>query len=335
MEYGENMKRYIVITSIFEPTEAVFKFSKMDNYKLIVVGDKKSPHNWHCDNVEYISPDRQENLSFKLAKTLPYNHYCRKMLGYLKAIQDGAQYIIDTDDDNIPKENWYFPENDAEYDCLEKDMGFINIYQLYTNKKIWARGLPLKLINTQFNLERNLSKKECKVGVWQGLADEDPDVDAVYRLTDDTPCYFNNREPVILSEGTLSPFNTQNTLVRKELLPLMYLPTSVTFRFTDILRGLIAQPIMWLYDYKLGFINATVIQKRNPHNYMNDFLSEIPMYQHSEKVIEIVLKSISSSESIIGNIYNVYNGLLKDGIVKETEMTPLNAWLYDVTNLSL
>ena len=36
------MKKTIVITSIFNPTEAVFGFSKMDDYQLIVVGDKKT-----------------------------------------------------------------------------------------------------------------------------------------------------------------------------------------------------------------------------------------------------------------------------------------------------
>ena len=46
---------YIVITSIFQPTEAVFKFAKLANYKLVVVGDKKSPLDWSVDNVEYIS----------------------------------------------------------------------------------------------------------------------------------------------------------------------------------------------------------------------------------------------------------------------------------------
>ena len=39
---------------------------------------------------------------------------------------------------------------------------------------------------------------------------------------------------------TYSPFNSQNTLWRKELLPLAYLPSKVTFRYTDILRGMIA-----------------------------------------------------------------------------------------------
>ncbi len=36
------MNKHIVITSIFDPTNAIHSFSKMDNYKLIGVGDQKS-----------------------------------------------------------------------------------------------------------------------------------------------------------------------------------------------------------------------------------------------------------------------------------------------------
>jgi hypothetical protein len=331
MELGI-IKKYIVITSIFNPTEAVLAFSKLQDYQLIVVGDKKTPDDWHCNNVDYISLKHQESLEFELSKILPYNHYCRKMLGYLKAIKKGADFIIDTDDDNIPKAKWEFPEFEEKYDCIPKDRGFVNIYQLYTSQKIWARGLPLNLINKSFQLEKELSVQNCKVGIWQGLADEDPDVDAIYRLTSDTPCYFDERNPIVLGKGTISPFNTQNTLIRKELFPLMYLPTYVTFRFTDILRGLVAQPIMWLYDYQLGFINATVVQKRNPHDYMKDFISEIPMYKNCEKVIEIVSKSISKSDSIEINLYNAYESLFKENIVCEQEMVTLKAWLKDIAD---
>ncbi|MGI8893146.1 MAG: STELLO glycosyltransferase family protein [Bacteroidia bacterium] len=326
------MNKYIVITSIFKPTEAVQAFSKMNDYKLIVVGDKKTPEDWQCDNVDYISINQQENSDFKLATVLPFNHYSRKMLGYLKAIKNNALYIVDTDDDNIPKEKWTFPQFDQLQECTSENRGFVNIYQLYTKQKIWPRGLPLNLINIQFELEKELTVKKCKIGIWQGLADEDPDVDAIYRLTTDTPCYFEEREPVVLSKGTISPFNTQNTIIRRELFPLLYLPTYVTFRFTDILRGLVAQPIMWLYDYQLGFINATVVQKRNPHDYMKDFISEIPMYQHCERVLELVVKSISKSKSIEANLYNAYHSLLKENIICDEEIITLEAWLKDIGN---
>ncbi|MFZ4591369.1 MAG: STELLO glycosyltransferase family protein [Ignavibacteria bacterium] len=324
------MKKSIVITSIFNPTEAVVSFSRMNNYQLIVVGDKKTPLDWHADNVDYISVTQQGALDFELAKVLPFNHYCRKMIGYLKAIQNGAVYIVDTDDDNNPKDNWTFPEFENIFESIPENKGFVNIYELFTEQKIWARGLPLNLINKRFDLEKSLKSVNCRIGIWQGLADEDPDVDAIYRLTNDTPCYFNEREPVVLGKGTISPFNTQNTIIRKELFPLLYLPTYVTFRFTDILRGLVAQPIMWLYDYKLGFVNATVVQKRNPHDYMKDFISEIPMYQNCEKVIELVVNSILSTDSIESNIYNAYHSLLRSKIVCGEEIKTLEAWLKDL-----
>ncbi|NVM63721.1 hypothetical protein FHW88_002010 [Mucilaginibacter sp. SG538B] len=329
----ESLKKAIVITSIFEPTEAVVSFSKLSDYHLIVVGDKKSPQNWHCDNVEYLSVDRQETLPYQLSKVLPFNHYCRKMLGYLAAIGQKAAYIIDTDDDNYPKGNWDFPVFESEFDMIDGPAGFVNIYQYYTKQKIWPRGLPLDLINTDFQIEKFTSRQNCNVGIWQGLADEDPDVDAIYRLTDNTPCYFDDKPPIVLNRGTVCPFNTQNTIIRKELFALLYLPTYVTFRFTDILRGLVAQPVMWLYGYQLGFINATVVQKRNLHNYMDDFTSEIPMYQHCNKIVDLVTTVISADNTVEVNLLNAYKALLENNIVCEKEIITLESWLADITSL--
>lgn len=328
------MTTSIVITSIFPPTESVVWYSKMTDYEVIVIGDNKTPKGWSCANVKYYSVDQSDSLGFELAKKLPYNHYCRKMIGYLVAIQNDSDFIIDTDDDNAPNIRYGFPAFDSKYHCISVDKGFINIYELYTEKKIWPRGLPLDLIGKEFKLENELSLIDCKVGIWQGLADGDPDVDAIYRLVNNDTCYFNQREPVVLGKGTISPFNTQNTIIRKDLYPLMYLPAFVTFRFTDILRSLIAQPIMWIYNYQLGFISPTVVQERNPHDYMADFISEIPMYLHTRRVIELVSNSISKSTTIECNLYNAYNCLLKDNIVCDKEMILLELWLKDIANLS-
>ena len=252
------------------------------------------------------------------------------MIGYLEAIKNGAEAIIDTDDDNIPYEDWSFPNFEGSFDKIPEERGFINIYKLFTTKKIWPRGLPLNKINKSDKLDEILQNIKCNVGIWQGLADEDPDVDAIYRLVDDSPCFFEKRDPVVCSVGSISPFNTQNTIIRKELFPLLYLPSTVTFRYTDILRGLIAQPIMWLYGYELGFTKATVIQKRNPHDYYKDFLSEIPMFQTTEQVIDIVKKSISKNDSIEDNLYNSYKALYENGIVAKEELYVLENWLKDL-----
>ncbi|MBU2018621.1 MAG: DUF288 domain-containing protein [Bacteroidetes bacterium] len=319
------MKKFIVITSIFAPTEAIRKFAALPDYQLVVVGDLKSPKEWKLDNVVYLGVEDQKKLNYPILKNLPFNHYCRKMLGYLWAIENGAEIIIDTDDDNLPYENWNFPAFKGEFDTIENDNGFVNIYEQFTPQKIWPRGLPLNEVLNQKKYA--ISKQQSKIGVWQGLANGDPDVDAIYRLVDNTPCTFDKRSPIVLGENTITPFNSQNTAFCKELFPLLYLPAFVTFRFTDILRGLVAQPILWKAGYKLGFTEATVFQDRNAHNYMRDFESEVTMYLHTERVIDTVKGTISSENSIIQNIQQSYFALAEQNIVNKDEINLLNTWL--------
>lgn len=328
------MKKTIVITSIFPPTEAVRAFAQAPGHDLIVVGDKKTPPDWACDGVEFLSVEEPEKSPHALARHLPFNHYCRKMLGYLRAIECGTEVLIDTDDDNIPKPDWEFPGFDGTFDCVPGGRGFVNIYQLFTQQPIWPRGLPLGLIRTQFDFEKSITPAACRIGIWQGLADEDPDVDAIYRLTNDTPCYFEERAPIVLKSGTLCPFNSQNTATRRELFPLLYMPVFVTFRFTDILRGLVAQPIMAVHGYQLGFTGATVVQKRNPHDYMKDFVSEIPVYEHSRRVVEVVSEVVSSNQTMEGNLLAAYRELYHRGIVLEKELAVLDAWLSNLEKIS-
>ena len=82
----------------------------------MVAGDRKTPVDWEYENVQFLSASAQEERGFTLSATLPWNHYCRKMVGYLEAIRLGAEQIVDTDDDNIPKENGSFPESQAEFE---------------------------------------------------------------------------------------------------------------------------------------------------------------------------------------------------------------------------
>lgn len=321
------VKKFIVITSIFKPTEAIEAFAGLDDYQLVVVGDKKTPADWNYKNCIYLDVEKQLELSSSFAAAIPYNHYGRKMLGYIYAMQQGAEVIIDTDDDNIPYKNWTFPDFKGEFISSTPGLGWVNVYHHFSEQPIWPRGLPLRNIkDSREKLTWQENKQSQKIGIWQGLADEDPDVDAIYRLTSDKPCIFQKKEPVVLEKGTVSPFNSQNTAIRKELFPLLFLPSFVTFRFTDILRGIIAQPVLWQHDYRLGFTEATVVQKRNVHDYFKDFESEVPMYLHTEKSLEAVNKAMNNG-TVKDNLHNAYEALLKINVVEEKEMIVLNEWL--------
>lgn len=319
------MNKYIVITSINKPTESVKAFSNLKDWNLVVVGDKKTPLNWRCKNVIYLSPEKQEDIANNLSKAIPWNHYSRKMIGYIYAIQMDADIITDTDDDNAPYENW--GENisfTGEFDTVDSN-DFYNVYKSFTKESIWPRGYPL---NKVLDAKKIVTfKQKTSVGIWQHLADGDTDVDAIYRLTNNKKIIFKKSKPVILSEGTTCPFNSQNTTFRKELFPLLYLPAHVTFRFTDILRGLVAQPIMWAAGYRLGFSSASVFQDRNEHSYMKDFESEIPMYLNSEKIVQIVKESINKNNSVSKNLLSAYTALKNHNIVTNEECLVLKEWL--------
>src|SRR5262249_32966791 len=147
------------------------------------------------------------------------------------------------------------------------------------------------------------SCQHTSVGVWQALTDGDPDVDAIYRLTRGEPCYFEARAPLVLELGTLSPFNSQNTAFRRELFPLLYLPGYVRFRFTDILRGLVAQPIMWDAGYRLGFVGSNTTQIRNEHDLLRDFESELDCYLLSTRIVAIVTEAVRPGAGIETNLH--------------------------------
>jgi hypothetical protein len=321
------VKKFIIITSIFPPTEAVYAFASREGYQLVVVGDKKTPADWSCAGAIYLGVDEQMALNSELASSIPYNHYGRKMMGYLYAMQQGAEIIIDTDDDNIPYAEWAFPRFEDRFTCSQPGLGWVNIYHHFTEEMIWPRGLPLRNIRDgRDKLQWQPQPQDARVGIWQGLADEDPDVDAIYRLTSNKPCLFEDRAPVVLQPGTVTPFNSQNTAFRRELFPLLFLPSFVTFRFTDILRGIIAQPILWAHGYQLGFLKATVVQKRNEHDYFKDYESEVPMYLHAEKALRLVQESVGRG-SVQDDLQASYQALLKAGIVEEKEMQVLDNWL--------
>ena len=180
--------------------------------------------------------------------------------------------VLDTDDDNFPKINFGNNISLSVKGRYVHSKSWINIYSYFSNENIWPRGLPLDYIHEKGQIIHNDHKEKCHIQ--QFLADKDPDVDAIYRLIFKKDLSFKNSSPIILSNQTWTPFNSQNTMFFKKCFPLLYLPSFVSFRMTDIWRSFIAQAVRMVIPFSISFMNSTVDQYRNEHDLMKDFDDE-------------------------------------------------------------
>lgn len=333
-----NPKTPIVITTINAMTEAIRSFAGVENYYCLVVGDRKTPHesSFVHEDVRYISVDEQAAMSYNLVEHVPYNHYCRKNLGYLFAIASGTNEIAESDDDNIPYENWrddISKLGTIQTDVLESPKA-ANIYKLFTKTHIWPRGLPLDAI--EFSEEPQIvSSNDEKVMIVQGLADKSPDVDAIHRLVypNVETTFDREREHIILGKGVYCPFNSQNTLWSREAFCYLYLPMYVRFRFTDILRGYVAQRGIAAMGGSLLFARSSVYQERNYHNILHDFADELDCYLRAGDIIEL-LEAVSLNGKPTEDIQIIYEALLKADVVEKREVEALAAWVKDYEALT-
>src|SRR5258706_11646657 len=101
----ETFQRYaLVVTSIQSPTPAVQHLARgclEQNWQFYLIGDVKGPKEFKCDGVTFLDIGQQLETGFSFAGLCPTGHYSRKNIGYLAAIRDGANIIVETDDDNL------------------------------------------------------------------------------------------------------------------------------------------------------------------------------------------------------------------------------------------
>ena len=322
----------LVITSIASDDHPVLRKiaagSKEHHMNFILIGDTKSPSDFSLDGCDFYSVDRQQEIDPEFASLLPTRHYARKNLGYLRAMQEGADVIIETDDDNIPIDGfWEHRHLQHEAPRVSKEKGWVSIYRYFTSRHVWPRGLPPDEILAELpGLTESLPGS---FPIQQGLAKGNPDVDAIFRMVQpgDDICF--NDALIAHGQRVWCPFNSQNTTWFREAFPLMYLPSYCSFRMTDIWRSFVAQRIARTCGWDILFHGPTVFQERNAHDLMKDFSDEVPGYLYNEKITRSLdaLELPEGTEHIRDNLVRCYETLTGQGMVREEEMELVKMWV--------
>jgi hypothetical protein len=325
----------VVVTSIAQPNHvlrALAEGCRARGQQFIVVGDKASPEDFRLEGCSFYGLKEQSETGFQFAGLCPTRHYARKNLGYLLAIRGGASVIVETDDDNIPREEFWDERQRRQSVAVLREGGWVNVYRYFTEANIWPRGLPLDKVKEPVADFESLAVDDADCPVQQGLADENPDVDAIYRLVAQLPQSFRRDRRVALTEGSWCPFNSQNTTWWAEAFPLLYLPAYCSFRMTDIWRSFVAQRIAWENGWGILFHGPTVRQERNEHNLMRDFRDEVPGYLHNSSICEALggLRLSAGVGHLGENLQACYEKLVELSLVDRQELRLLAAWLDDL-----
>ena len=288
------MSNFIVTTTINPVTEAINKYDNLKNWKLIVVGDIKTPKNYKLKNGIYLPPKDQIKIDNKLSDLIPWNSIQRRNFGFILAKKYGAKIIASIDDDNIPKKNW------GEEILIGKRIKineFITKQEVFdplspTNEnRLWHRGFPLQLIlkKNQITKKRSYITADVQADFWDG----DPDVDAIERFIFKTKSKFK-KDCFPFFSKKIAPFNTQNTFISSSVIKNYFM-----FPYIGRMEDIWAAYYIQSKGYKVIFNKATVIQKRNVHDITDDFSKEIVGYLNNLNLVKSLKKNPENIKNFI------------------------------------
>lgn len=332
--------KILVITTINSPTRALVhsvNLAREAGVDTVIIGDLKTPPDFEINGATYLSVDEQKALNFVSAQTIPHNSYSRKMFGYLLATSSGADLIFESDDDNYLYPQFFsYPKPKKAIVGLR---GFFNHYTLFTDSYVWPRGYPLNLLGVESNVEyvefSDPYFMHRKRPLCQGIADGNPDVDAIFRLVNPRWPYevfkFEAGESYLVEPQSRPwlPLNSQTTTWPREMLPLMYLPATCSFRMTDIWRGYIAQRILRESETAVILAGPLARQERNEHDLMSDFAQEVEGYVGYNRFIDALDSLDLANLSYSDSLGLIYSEMVQEGFFLPPEIEILEAWLSD------
>lgn len=344
-----NASKWIVMTTINPPKRNLNKLLKLpEPWKIVVIGDNQTNYTkWqkfkNSTKLIYLSVEDQLKLGYNTTKFIPLNSYTRKNIGYLYAIQKGANEIYDIDD-NIKLFNNFFINvyvNKYTVYAENNDSVMINPYDYFGKPSMWPRGFRLKDIEKKFDNKfyRILSSRtNLNHLIYQGLLNIEPDIDSIYsqtRIIKKKPVTqkFTYAGNLMYLPGNFVPINSKNTRYLYNIFPSLALPISVPKRVNDIWRGYIMQRYAWIYNGTVIFQHACAEHRRNHHKDNSNFIKEKDLYFKLDTILNALNIDVDNnikhpSEFLI----KLIEILVEKGILREKDLNMYKAFIQDLNS---
>lgn len=202
-----------------------------------------------------------------------------------------------------------------------------------TIESSWARGFPLERIldeKTRGTVVSTSNLSFEKVGVVQFVADGNPDIDAVHRMTKPLPMDFadeSKSSPLLVPPNAASPYNAQATVHHWPAFFATLLPITVKSRVSDIWRAYYAAPLFRDIGVSILFAPPKIHQIRTAHSYIGDMKAEGDLYFKSDKLIDFLHNWESAEKSIPSRMEQLWIDLYERGYHEEDDVELVQKWL--------
>jgi len=302
------MKRTsIVVTTIFAPAfidgyaENIEHHGRKDSVDFFVIIDRKTPPSVvaACEaararGFRFFCPTLDEQEAFiakfpSMRDRIPYNSDNRRNVGFLMALDSGAELLISIDDDNYCLGDSDFVGEHAivgektNVSEVESSDGWFNIGTLLTSTssdEIYPRGFPY--FARKRSRELTTTSRTARIALNAGLWLSDPDVDAISRIAIAPRVSAADPSPHILGRNTWSPINTQNTGIARDAIAAYYY-VRMGFdvgglsidRFGDIMSGYFCQACVKARGEAIRIGSPIADHRRTPHNLFKDLYHEL------------------------------------------------------------
>lgn len=295
-------KAGLVLTTINDPVclegyyENFKKYGHLEDVTVYLIGDVKTPpeaaqrcvalgqKGLTCIPVHYtFGADFLTRIGLR-PEFVPLNSDNRRNIGYLMAVDNGADFVISIDDDNYCVGDNYFKAHRACLGptdvALSNTEGWLNPCDWLDTRgePVFQRGFPYYARKKENTFSQSQGQFEVHVneGLWFG----EPDLDAITWLVNPARSYAHKRSFTV-GKDTWAPLNSQNTAVRAEAIPAYYfIPMDGTIRGQkidhdgDIFQGYFFQKCMKHMGGHLRVGTPIVEHRRNHHNYFDDVEKE-------------------------------------------------------------
>ena len=326
------MKTALITTTINVPRvlKLYRKLASPEMRFFVAMDEKTPPHGtWELNDgfCLCMTPAYQKAMNCESSELIGWNTDSRRNMALLEALKWGADLIVSIDDDMIPTQSEFVPEDIFEFGFSGLMIGSSQRWTdvgMFTIPQASQRGLP---VDTGMNSDWPTHVVDAKIGAWQGIILGVPDAGATTAIERATRVHSASdilRNGFVVHPQAYVVFNSQWTAFRRELAPAFAQFYNHQGRNTDIFASMLMRRVMQernLYPY---YGPPMAFHARSSRPLFNDLKAEIFGLEHIANYADYLRRAPLPDGSVVDQCRVLSEGW------NGPELQAAKAWYNDV-----